>query len=90
MKSGQNSAKCSKRFLNLCESNLQMYNYSLSMYLSSNRMDIHSDVLLNLHQKDNITMAAQLMVFINQNTSYKRDLIDGPKFNYYTGNSHAV
>ena len=78
------------KFLNFSECNLQMYNYSLSMYLSSDRMGIQSDVLLNLHQKDNITMAAQLMAFINQNTSYKKDLIDGPKFNYYTGNTHAL
>ena len=60
------------------------------MDLSSDRMDIHSDILLNLNQKDNVSMAAQLMAFINQNTSYKKDLIDGPKFNYYTGKSHAV
>ena len=53
-------------------------------------MDIHSDILLNLNQKDNVSMAAQLMALINQNTSYKKDLIDGPKFNYYTGKSHAV
>ena len=53
-------------------------------------MDIHSDIVLNLHQKDKVSMAAQLMGFINQNTSYKKDLTEGPKFNYYTGKSHAV
>ena len=50
-------------------------------------MKIHADKRLNLDQDGNLTMAAQLMEFITQNPTYKKDLIDGPIFNLYTGNT---
>ena len=50
-------------------------------------MEVHADVHMDVDKQGNLTMAAQLMGYISQNSSYKRDLIDGPEFTLYTGNA---